>query len=292
MAVIQLMVNGIASGALCALMAVGFGLIYGTTRVFHIAHGAVYTVAAYALFWALKQAGLPLGVGILAALLVAGLLGVAIEAFVYRPLHRRSASPAVAMLSSFGLYIAIVNIIPLLFGSELKLLTTRAGRSYHLGPIAVAQMQAVEIAVLLAVGVVLVLVLRHTAFGHSIRALRDNQALASVLGINTSVLRIAVFGLASALAGASACLYALDVGLDPQMGLAALLAAAVAVIVGGVGVFEGAILGAFLLGLLQNLVVYQFSARWANAAVFVVLICFLVARPIGILGHRRRVEEL
>jgi branched-chain amino acid transport system permease protein len=125
-----------------------------------------------------------------------------------------------------------------------------------------------------------------------IRAMRDDVELLSSIGINPQHVRRIVFALGSSLAGVSAMLTGLDVGIDPNIGMVAILNGAVAVIVGGVGIFEGAAFGALLLGLLQSLAVWKFSARWQDTVTFLVLIIFLLLRPEGILGSRRRIEEV
>jgi len=147
----------------------------------------------------------------------------------------------------------------------------------------------VVVAVVLFIG--LVLLLRKTRLGQQLRAMRDDPELVTVIGLNPRTLRRVVFGLGSALAAVAAILLGLDVDIDPHIGLAAVLNGAVAVIIGGVGRFEGAALGALVLGLLQSVAVWQTSARWQEAVTFGVLILFLLFRPQGILGKKRRVEE-
>src|SRR5204862_31594 len=122
--------------------------------------------------------------------------------------------------------------------------------------------------------------------------MRDDPELVSAIGINPRIVRRIVFGLGSCIAGIAAILTGLDVGIDSNIGMAAILNGAVAVIIGGVGVFEGAAMGALLLGLLQSLAIWKVSARWQDTVTFVVLIFFLLIRPEGILGTRRRTEEV
>jgi branched-chain amino acid transport system permease protein len=136
-----------------------------------------------------------------------------------------------------------------------------------------------------------VLLLRKTRLGKIIQALADNPTLVTVLGIDIRKIRIYIFALGSFLAGVASCLVALDVGMDPYVGIGAFLIAAVAVIVGGVGIFEGAVLGSFILSILQNLIIWKVSAKWQNTLVFLILIIFLLFKPEGILGKRRRIEE-
>lgn len=288
---LQLLANGIVAGAVWALVALGFGLIYNTTRIFHIAHGVVYTIAAYAFYTFARLLKWPLFASVPLALAVAALVGMAMEGFVYFPLYRREASLGVALISSLGLYIFLENLIALIFGNETKVLSPGVEKSYHIGPIILTRIQILElvISVLLAVG--FVLFLRATRAGRAIRALADNPNLVTVLGMDVRKLRLLAFGLGSALAAVASCLIAWDVGMDPHVGIDALLIGAVATIVGGIGVFGAPILGAFLLGLLQSIVIWKISARWVEAFVFGLLIVFLIFRPQGILGQRRRLEE-
>ena len=288
---LQLLANGFVNGCLYAILAVGFGLIYNTTRTLHIAHGVVFTAGAYICYLFLIVVGLPLWVAVSLAVLLSAMLGVGMELFVYAPLARRNGSSLVAFLSSLGLYVALVNVIALLFDNELKVLRPGIEMTFHFGEVILTRVQLIQFVIALIVLPTFVLFLRHTIWGKVIRAVRDNQALASVLGIDVARVRIGIFALGSALAGLAGLLKAFDVGVDPQVGMPALLAAAVALIVGGVGTFEGPIVGGFLLGFLQSLMVWQFSARWTDAMTFAILILVLLFRPSGILGRRRRLEE-
>jgi branched-chain amino acid transport system permease protein len=273
-------------------MALGFALIYNTTRIFHLAHGAVYAVAAYLFYSFYVLWGVPL---VAAALLTVGLatiLGVLIDEAIHVPLDERDSSMLIHLLSSLGLYIALVNVIAMFYGNQTKVLSQGAQPTYSGGEIILTQVQVatVGVAVLLFIG--LVVLLRKTRLGQQLRAMRDDPELVAVMGLNPRTLRRVVFGLGSALAAVAAILLGLDVGIDPHIGLAAVLNGAVAVIIGGIGLFEGAALGALVLGLVQSLAVWQASARWQEAVTFGVLILFLLFRPQGILGTQRRVEEV
>lgn len=130
-----------------------------------------------------------------------------------------------------------------------------------------------------------------TRFGKALRGLSNNALLAEVVGIDVRGIRIIAFGTGSFLAGIGAVLVSLDVGIDPNMGLSIFLLAVVAVIVGGVKTFTGAALGGLFLGIIQNMVIWKTSARWQDLVTFSILIMFLLFRPQGIMGKRRRLEE-
>lgn len=288
---LQLLANGFVSGCSIALLALSFALIYNTTRTFHVAHGAVYTAGAYACYALYIQHGWTMAGAAAAALLISAALGAAMELFVYAPLVRRKGALLVGLLSSLGLYVTIVNVIALGFGNDTKLLRPGVEESYQLGPVVLSRIQLLVVAVAAVVLPAFVLLLNTTSWGKTVRAVRDDAALAQLLGINVPAVRLAVFAAGSVLAGATAILGALDVGVDPQAGMPILLTAAVALIVGGVGSFSGPVVGGFVLGLLEGVLVWFISVRWSNAVTFAVLIAFMLFRPTGLLGSRRRLEE-
>jgi branched-chain amino acid transport system permease protein len=289
--VAQLFANGLAMGSLYALSALGFGLIYNTTRVFHIAYGAVYTVSAYLLFALWTQYKIPLGIALIIASILTILLGILIDIHVYQPLLRQSSSFLIVMISSLAVYIITVNIIVLIFGNEIKVLRSGVATTFSLGQVILSDIQILQIVAFAFVFFTLVLSLKWTNFGKIIRAMRDNPDLLSLMGIDLQKVRWLIFGLGSLLAGLAAMLQALDVGIDPNIGMSAVLIAAVAVIIGGVGILEAPAFGGLLLGVLQSVVIWQASGRWQEAVTFALLILFLLFKPEGIFGQRRRLEE-
>jgi branched-chain amino acid transport system permease protein len=289
--VAQLFANGLAMGSLYALSALGFGLIYNTTRVFHIAYGAVYTVSAYLLFALWTQYKIPLGIALIITSILTILLGILIDIHVYQPLLRQSSSFLIVMISSLAVYIITVNIIVLIFGNEIKVLRSGIATTFSLGQVILSDIQILQIVAFAFVFFTLVLSLKWTNFGKIIRAMRDNPDLLSLMGIDLQKVRWLIFGLGSLLAGLAAMLQALDVGIDPNIGMSAVLIAAVAVIIGGVGILEAPAFGGLLLGVLQSVVIWQASGRWQEAVTFALLILFLLFKPEGIFGQRRRLEE-
>jgi branched-chain amino acid transport system permease protein len=288
---IQLLANGLVVGCSYGLVALGFALIYNTTRIFHFGHGAIYVLSAYIFHVLHNLWHLPGALSVAATLILAAACGIAVDELVYAPLMRRGAPPSVAMLSSIGFYVVVVNLITLIFGSATVVLVAGTQPTVSLGPVVLTRFQVATALSFVLLFALVVLLLRVTGLGKLIRAARDNPVLVSAIGIGPRRARWAVFALGSALAAVAALLLGSDLGLDPNIGMQALLYGAVAAIVGGIGVFEGAAIGAILLGLLQSLAVWKLSAKWQFVAAFVLLIAFLLLRPEGILGRRRRVEE-
>jgi branched-chain amino acid transport system permease protein len=295
----QIVINGLIAGLLTALVALGFSLIYSSTRFFHVAHGAIYALASYVfLGWALilgsgavPDPGWFIPVGVLLALALVSVVAVALEMLIYRPLYLRTASPLVIFLSSLGLYIIIVNLIALLFGNETRLLNPHNESPITLGPVVVTKIQILQ-AVISAVTIFIVFVLlKRTSLGRNIRAMSDNPTLVGVLGLDPKKIRLLIFFTGSILAALSSLLRGFDVGVNPYVGLPIVLIATVAVIIGGIGSHVGAVISALLLGITQNLVTGFFSATWKEAVTFVVFILVLMLRRQGLFASRMRLEE-
>ncbi len=289
--ILQFLANGLCSGALFAIMAFGFGIIYNTTNIFHFAHGAVYVAAAYLFYLLLSILKLNVIISFIIAVVIGGIFGVLIELTVYRPMTRKKSSLIALMIGSFGVYLFVVNLIAMLAGNETKVLSLGIQKTFSFGSVILTRIQLFSV-VCAGVIFLLFLLFTHTKYGRVIVAYANNSELAEILGWSSSRIKIFIFFVGSMLAGISSSLSALDVGIDPHIGMNALLMSAIAVIIGGVKKFEGAIIGGLLVGILQSLVVWQFSARWMEAFTFILLILFLIFRPQGLLGSKMRVEEL
>jgi branched-chain amino acid transport system permease protein len=280
----QLLINGLVAGSAYALMAVSFGLIYGTTRFFHFAHGAVYAIAAYAAYFAVVALHLPLGLAAALAIVFAAGVGIFLEVSVYKPLRRRGAGPASLLLASLGLFIVLQNGISLLFGDDTKAIQTGATASLAFGGALITPIQIVTVAASLVACLALWGGLRFTSIGRAARAVADDADLCRIVGISVERTIIAAFATGSAIAALAAILAALDTDLRPSMGFNALLMGVVAAIVGGIGSIPGALMGGLVLGLAQHLGVWKLSTEWQDAIAFCVLIIFLVFRPQGFFG--------
>lgn len=289
--ILQFIADGLCRGAIFGIVGLGFGLIYTTTRVFHIAHAAVYVFAGYALVLGMVYGGLPLVLSIPLALLVAVIIGVLTDWAVYRPLARHSASAAVVLISSLGVEIILVNSIALAFGNHAQFLRSGVERTVTVGSVILTYVQIAQLltGIMLAAG--FWLFLKCTRAGQVCRAVSDDATLAAILGVRITRVRFLVFALGSFFAGAGGILVSLDVGIDPHVGFPIVLAAAVACIIGGLRNFMAPLVGGLALGLVQGLVVWQTSAKWEESVTFGLLIVFLLVRRQGLFGVRQRAEE-
>jgi branched-chain amino acid transport system permease protein len=288
---LQFIANGLCLGAIIAIVGMGFGLIYTTTRVFHLAHASIYVLSGYALWFAMASRKLPLGISILLALTIAAGVGMLIDWAVYQPLARRSASSAIILISSIGVQIIVANAIALVFGNQPQFLRSGVDKTLTIGPVGLSYVQIAQLLAGIALTSAFWLFLRYSRAGQICRAVSDDETLAQVLGVRVARVRLMTFAIGSVFAGVGSILVALDVGMDPHVGFPAVLAAAVACIIGGLRNFLAPAVGGLLLGTIQSLVVWQTSAKWRDAITFALLILFVIFRKQGLFGINRRAEE-
>lgn len=288
---LQLLANGVVHAGLYAMLAIGFGLILRTMKVFHIAYGAHFVVVAYTLYSFTELANLPVWLAVTLSLLGSILYGYLVEKLLYRPFYQREASPTVMLIVSLGLAIIIENTIAIIFGNELKSISRGVAKTYAFGPVVLTEIQLLQfLAGYLTVAGFWVLTKQVRVF-KAIWALGDEPLLVPVMGLPLWRLRIIVMVLSAFCVALPACLISLDVGMNPHMGMTYLLIAAVAVIAGGVDRYTGWIAGSAILAVLQSIAIWKISARWIDLVTFTLLIAMLLMRPQGVLGTKRRVEE-
>jgi len=266
--------------------------IYRTTNIFHIAHGAVYTASAYVFYSLYVSKGYSLLLSLPPSLISGAVLGVAMYFTVYRPLEKTNASAGIKFISSLAIYTFIVNMIALIYGNETKVLSEGLSDSITFWDIILTKIQVYQFISFLVLLVLSYIFVKGAKPGRAIRAIGDNSRLFKALGLNERWVKGMVFCIGSAIAGLASIITGLDMGIDPHIGMFAILNAVVAVIIGGIKRLEGVALGALLIGIIQNLVIWQFSARWESAVTFLVLVAVLLYKSGGLLVVKRRVEEL
>lgn len=288
----QVLLNGLIAGSNYALVALGFALIYSVTRFFNFAHGGIYTAGAYFtltffVFWKI-----PFIFAAIFAVLLAGLLGIGIEYFIYKPMHRKNSTNPVLLLTSLGIFIIIQNCISLVFGNEIKSIRNSVQEGYIFFGARITEIQIIIIVVSLLLFIITTIGLKYSRFGKVLRAVASDQHLAVTVGIDTQKVRYATFFLGSSLAALAAILISLDVDMNPLMGMNALLFGVVAVIIGGLGNILGAYFGGILLGFAQHLGVWYTSSIWQDAIAFLILIVFLLFRPQGFFGKKLKKSQI
>jgi len=291
---LQLIFNSIVAGLLLSVMAMGFNLIFNTTKVFHLAHGAIYVCGAYSLmhFLTFFERGSTFGwfIALSFSILFVILLSWLIELLIYRPLSRRNASQAITLISSMGVYIFLVNLIALIFGNETKFLNPNLGDSISFLNIIIVPIQAVQL-LTAAVFLIAVLWISNSKKFLQVRAMMSNETVASVMGVNSNAIRLFAMVLGSILAAIVAILRLYDTGIDPNAGMGITLSAAVAVIIGGGSSIRGTIIASLLIAFLQTTTEWFLSAQWKEGMTFLLLIIVILWRTEGIVSFKMRIEE-
>jgi branched-chain amino acid transport system permease protein len=281
----QLIVNSIIAGAIYSMIALGFNLIYGTVKFFDISYGALTAVGGYAVFFFYKKLGLDLYLSVLIGILITSLIGYLIYRFVYSPLRSRKSSGIVMLVGSLGVFTAVQAIIAILFSSQFQTLSKSTGSSqtFNIFGGIITDVQLITLAVGIVIMLAIALILNKSLFGKAVKAVGDDEEVAKIVGIDTSKIIGWVFVIGSAIAGLAGILIGFDTGIEPTMGMSLLLKGVIASIIGGIGNVYGGVLGAFLLGFIENFGIWQISGEWKDAISFGVLIIFLLFRPQGIL---------
>jgi len=281
----QLIVNSIIAGAIYAMIALGFNLIYGTAKFFDLGYGALTAVGGYSVFYFYKELGLNLYVSVLLGILIAGLVGFIVYKLVYGPLRTRKSSSMVLLVAALGVLTAVQAVIAILFTSQFQTLSMNAGAEqvYNIFGGVITETQVITLVLGLLIMVAMALVFRYTLFGKAIKAIGDDEDVSKIVGINTAKIVGWVFFIGSAIGGLAGIMIGFDTGIEPTMGLSLLLKGVIASIIGGIGNVYGGVLGAFLLAFIENFGIWKISGEWKDAIAFGVLILFLLFRPQGIM---------
>jgi branched-chain amino acid transport system permease protein len=288
---LQQLINGLSLGAVYALIALGYTMVYGILRFINFAHSDVFMVGAFAGFYFSKyfphQSFLG-GVAVtVLAMVVCAALGITIERLAYRPLRRRKGSNLAVLITAIGVSIFLENAGQLVFGADYKpfpaLFPVRDFSTA--GGLHTSSNQLLVFCVTAALLMALQFIVLKTKIGTAMRALSFNHQAASLVGINNDRVISFTFGLGSALAAAGGILYSLLYpSIDPYMGVLPGLKAFVAAVLGGIGNIPGAALGGLLLGLIETFVNGSRFSTYTDAIAFAVLILILIFRPAGLLG--------
>ncbi len=284
--VFEAVVTGLAQGAMIALVALGYTMVYGVLKLINFAHSEVFMMAAYVGLFVIAALGgtshpvLAGTVGTVVAMFASSLLGITVERVAYRPLRGRGKGSLVRippLVTALGVSVLLQNLAQLLFSAR-----------YRPYPRLFEQTRPVIFATAVLVMIALELIVKRTWFGKAMRALSTNEEAARLMGVRTSRVIAMTFALGSSLAAIGAVLYCLDQSqVYPTMGVVIGTRAFVAAVLGGIGSITGAMLGGLLIGVLGELVKLSDYSGGVDVLVFLVLIIVLLVRPAGLLGSAR-----
>ena len=313
---LQQLINGISLGAIYALIALGYTMVYGVLRLINFAHGDVFMLGAFTGYYLSNGLGArvveslgidpttnPIGrflasgmlgggepsivtaiAVILLSMVICAGIGLLIERLAYRPV--RKYSRLTALITAIGVSLLIENGGQLIFGADPKRFPTLiAQQNIEIGDVIISNQDII----VLVIAVLLMIALQYTVFytkiGKAMRAVSFNMISARLMGINVDFIIAFTFALGSALAAAAGVLVAIRIPrIDPLMGILIGLKAFVAAVLGGIGNIPGAVLGGLLIGIVETMVVGYLSPTYKDAVAFAILILILLFRPTGLLG--------
>jgi branched-chain amino acid transport system permease protein len=296
---LQHLINGLATGTIYALVALGYTMVYGVLRLINFAHGDVMMVGAYLGYATALKLGRPAQSSLWGVLLIfavsmicCALFGLAIERFAYRPLREKPR--LTSLITAIGISFTLEYGFQLDFGP----LPGAAPRAFPeiivptewlvVGDrdVVVWNWQVISLLIAIVLMVALQVLVYRTRFGRAMRAVSFDHRIAGLMGIPTDRVIAGTFMLGSALAAGAGILYAIkDTAIQPLMGLYVGLKAFVAAVIGGIGQVPGAVVGALLLGLVEEFVVGYTASSWRDAVAFGFLIFVLLVRPAGLFGR-------
>lgn len=286
----QQCINGLSLGSMYALIAIGYTMVYGCLRLINFAHADIMMVGAFLVFFALNVFGLPFYASVVFSVLLCALLGVAIDKIAYMPL--RSAPRISMLITAIGASFFLENLFNVFFGSTPRFFNAPEffSKSIAFFGVNLTVITLIVPVVTLLLLVILLRFLYHTKQGMAIRASAFDIHTVRLMGINANSIIALVFAIGSALASVGGIFYAISYPtIDPLMGVLIGLKAFAAAVLGGIGSVGGAVLGGFILGFTEVMVVAVSPelGGYKDAFAFLFLILVLLFRPIGIMGDWR-----
>ena len=287
---IEQLINGLRTGSIYALIAIGYTMVYGIAKMINFAHGDIIMVGAYALYFSISVLGLPVPVALVITVIVCAVLGVVIEKVAYKPL--RSAPPLAVLITAIGMSFFLQSASLLIFGSTpIPFQSVTPNVNISVGPVVISSITVVTLIVTAIAMILLTLFVNKTKMGSAMRAVSEDKGAAELMGINVNSTISLTFAIGSALAAVAGVLYICQYqSMKPTLGALPGIKAFVAAVLGGIGSIPGAMLGGILLGLIESVSKAYISTELADAIVFGVLIVVLLFRPSGLLGKKKIVK--
>jgi branched-chain amino acid transport system permease protein len=310
----QLTIDGLSWGAIYALVAVGYTLVFGVLRLINFAHSEIFMLGMFGAYFCLdiilgftpsgnaynKGVFLTvfyLGVAMLFAMLVSGSAAIGLEAVAYRPLRRRNARPLTFLITAIGMSFVLQEFVHFVLPKIIKgyggsnaqqpITLVQPKAQFHVFGASVTNVTLVIVAAALILAVATDIAINRTKFGRGIRAVAQDPTTATLMGVSRERIIMTTFLIGGVLAGAAALLYTLKVpqGIIYSGGFLLGIKAFSAAVLGGIGNLRGALLGGLILGVMENYGQALFGTQWRDVVAFVLLVLVLLVRPTGILGE-------
>jgi len=283
----QLFLQGVILTVEYALIATGFGIIFSTTRHFHIAHAGVFTLAGYTLFIFVSLLNIPIIGSLILAVLIAALAGIGVYRGIYDQVLKRGGTMMTLFIAALGTLAVIENGFQAIFSATPQAVESES--MYKIitifnGTITLAQLIFVIVGIIVLLG--LQFFMLKTKTGRLIRAVAVNPYLSQIVGISIKKINMICYAVGSALVAIPACYITIDAGALSGRGLELVIISMMAVIMGGIGSFVGGWIAALFVGMFFNLSVLHVEPHWQSAVIFVIFLIMIMVRPRGLFGQR------
>lgn len=281
----QQLVNGLSLGAIYALIALGYTMVYGIIMLINFAHGDIMMVGAYVGFFSITVLGSNVVVAMLFAMIACAVLGVVIEKVAYKPL--RNSTRIAALITAIGMSLLLEYLTIFLLTPQQRVFPRDVFpmHNYHLGGLVLSNKDIFVILSAVVLMIILQFIIRRTKTGKAMRAVSLDQEAAVLMGVNVDKTISITFAIGSALAAAAGVMIGLYYGtINPLMGIIPGLKAFVAAVLGGIGIIPGAMVGGFVMGILETMVSGYGNSMYRDAVAFGVLILILLIKPTGLFG--------
>ena len=287
---IQQIINGISLGSIYALIALGYTMVYGIIKLINFAHGDVYMLGAYIGFFCMTYLHLGFLPSLLVSMILCTLIGIAIEKIAYKPL--RNATRIAVLITAIGVSLFIEYGTMFIVGAGVRTYPPLTGfitKRFQYGDVVINMQQILIVIITIILMAALQFTVKKTRIGKSMRAVSLDSDAAQLVGINVDTTISFTFALGSALAGAAGILVGVYYNsINPLMGTIPGLKAFIAAVFGGIGIIPGAMLGGYLIGIIEVFVSGYGNSMYRDAVVFAILILILIVKPTGILGKNVR----
>ena len=286
---IQQLVNGLAVGSIYALIALGYTMVYGTIKLINFAHGDVYMMGAFIGYFAVMVLKLNVFLALLLAMVACAILGVVIERVAYKPL--RKSTRVAALITAIGVSYLLENAMSYFFGAESRPFPSDFGTDTFtlFGDVSVNGKQILIFGITVLLMALLQFIVRYTKMGKAMRAVAVDEQAAQLMGIDVDGVISFTFALGSALAGIAGVLVGVYYNtISTTMGITVGLKAFVAAVLGGIGSIPGAMVGGYLIGLLETMVSFFGYSPYRDGVVYFLLFIILIVLPAGLFGKNVR----
>lgn len=282
------MINGLSTGGMYALVAIGYTMVYGIGKMINFAHGEIIMVGAYLAYVGSSMMGLPVIVSIMMSIVGCAILGAVIEKVAYKPL-RNSGSLAV-LITAIGVSYLLQNLFLILFGSAAKTFPSYipSGTISFFG-ISISYVSLLSLSLTFVCAGSLLLFINKTRVGKAMRAVSEDRGAAELMGINVNHTISLAFIIGSGLGAVAGIIYGMSYSLiDPYLGAMLGIKAFIAAVLGGIGEIRGAVVGGLIIGIAEAFTISYVSSTFSDAVVFGILIFILLVKPAGLFGRNVR----